>query len=184
MTDQWRLVNGTELYNMVDDPGQKQNVATQHADIVTALRTEYEVWWESISTRFDDHVRMSLGAAQQNPTLLTCHDWHSGNVPWNHGSVRRDPTVNGTWEIEIAEPGRYEFSLRMRPPGVDHPLPEGTARIRVGEIEQTEPIEKGESVVVIGAVELPAGPAKLQSWLPTSEGGTRGAFYIEVRRLE
>lgn len=184
MTDEWRLINGSELYNMVEDPGQQQNVAAEHADMVTLLRSEYEVWWESISTRFDDQVRISLGAAQQNPTLLTCHDWHRDSVPWTHEQVRREPNINGVWEVEIAEPGRYEFSLRMRPPGVDFPLSEGTARIVVGEIEQTEPIEKGSSEVVIGDIELPAGPTELQTWLPTSEGGTRGAYYIEVLRLE
>src|SRR5262249_4350820 len=48
MTDRWRLVNGRELYDMTVDPGQKTDVAGEHADLVAALRQQYERWWADI----------------------------------------------------------------------------------------------------------------------------------------
>ncbi len=46
-TEQWRLVNNNELYDVVVDRGEKNNLAASHPQIVKSLRTAYEKWWES-----------------------------------------------------------------------------------------------------------------------------------------
>src|SRR5579862_5471194 len=38
MTDRWRLINGTELYDMTVDPGQKKDVAQDRPNEVAELR--------------------------------------------------------------------------------------------------------------------------------------------------
>lgn len=182
MTQRWRLVDRTELYDMVVDPGQQSDVASAHPDIVANLQKSYEDWWESLSPVFDDYVRPVLGSDAESPSHLTCHDWHTRNVPWNQQAVSRDPEVNGYWEVEIGAPGAYEFTLRRRPDGVDAPLAAGKARVRVGETE-------GESDVAPAApfgrvtLQLKAGPARLQTWLDSENGETRGAYFVDVRRL-
>src|SRR5690606_21935136 len=37
MTQRWRLVNGNELFDMQNDPGQKDDVADRHPDVVAQL---------------------------------------------------------------------------------------------------------------------------------------------------
>ena len=39
MKDTWRLVNRTELYNLADDPGQQNDIAAQHPEIVAELQS-------------------------------------------------------------------------------------------------------------------------------------------------
>src|SRR6478752_4946530 len=48
MHQKWRLVKGTELYDLKSDPGQQKDVAADHADIVKKLRDHYERWWSEV----------------------------------------------------------------------------------------------------------------------------------------
>lgn len=182
MTPQYRLINGLELYDIVADPGQMQDIAGDHPDLVEQLRSDYTAWWNDLSESFDDDVRIVVGADEANPTVITCHDWHSDDVPWNQPSVEREPEANGYWLIDVAQPGRYEFELRLRPQGATRRLRAGTARVQVnGEEASVDVAEGAESA----RVELPleAGPAQLQTWLTESGGASRGAFFVVVRRL-
>lgn len=44
-TQQWRLVNSTELYDIAKDPGQLNNLAEEHPEIVQRLRSQFDDWW-------------------------------------------------------------------------------------------------------------------------------------------
>jgi arylsulfatase len=37
-----------QLFDVTADPGEKKDVATDHAEVVTKLTAEYEQWWESV----------------------------------------------------------------------------------------------------------------------------------------
>ncbi len=189
LTARWRLVNGSELYDIKADPAQENNIASDHPAVVTQLRQAYEEWWESLSPVFDEYVRIDLGSEAENPAQLTAHDWHTGNgsdasqqVPWSQVAVSKDPLHNGYWAVNVTTPGRYEFALRMRPAGVICDLPPGQARLRIGDVEQSVPIEQGQFVASM-TVDLAAGPATLQTWLIDDEGRERGACFVQVRRL-
>src|SRR5204863_1385609 len=62
MTDRWRLVNGTELYDMSADPGQRKDVSGQHAAGVAELRKAYEGWYADVSKRFDEYCEIIVGS--------------------------------------------------------------------------------------------------------------------------
>ncbi|RMD85259.1 MAG: arylsulfatase, partial [Lentisphaerae bacterium] len=47
-TPRWRFVNNSELYDMIADPGQKNNVASNYPEVVKSLRAAYEQWWQSV----------------------------------------------------------------------------------------------------------------------------------------
>jgi len=194
MTDRWRLVNGKELYDIQADPGQKNDIAAAHADEVERLRKVYEDWWAETSTRFDEYCEIVLGSDRENPSRLTCHDWHTGNVPWNQGAIRSGPAANGFWAVQIARDGRYEFALRRWPEEVDAPITAAVkggkairatrARLKIGEVDETKPIEAGARAAVF-TVNLKAGKTRLETWFTDDAGGeSRGAFYAYVKRLE
>ena len=46
-TDRWRLVDNTMLYDISADPGQLNDVAEQHPEVVKELGNAYDKWWES-----------------------------------------------------------------------------------------------------------------------------------------
>jgi len=183
MTDRWRWVNGKELYDVQSDPGQKSNVASANPAVAKRLGAFYDDWYKSIGTRFGDFVRIPLGAAEANPTNFTCHDWHGPQVPWNQGAVRRSPNANGFWTVDIVQDGKYEFTLRERPAVAKFAMGAAQARVRVGDVDATVPV-KPEATSATLTLDLKSGPAKLQTWLTKKGRAMRGAFFVEVKRVD
>ena len=125
MTQQWRLVNGTELYDILADPGQVHDVSAERPDVVERLRAEYEAWWAVVGERFDEYVPIVIGTDHEPEARITTHDWHGENCAWNPGMIRRGTECNGFWAIDVAEAGDYEFELRRWPKEEDRAMAEG-----------------------------------------------------------
>jgi arylsulfatase A-like enzyme len=182
MTQRWRLVDGQELYDMVEDPGQAKNVAGENAEVVKQLRVAYERRYADVSRRFAEYCPIVIGAEQENPTTITAHDWHAEQVPWNHEQIRKMPYQNGFWAIDVARPGKYRFTLRHQPAQATFALEAKTARLKIGETEATQPVPAGATAVSL-EVELKQGETRMQTWLTNEDGKERGAFFIDVLRL-
>ena len=182
MTQRWRLVDGQELYDMVEDPGQTKNVAGENADVVKQLRVAYERRYADVSRRFKEYCPIVIGSEQENPTTITAHDWHAKQVPWNHGQIRKMPHQNGFWAIDVDQPGKYRFTLRHQPAEANLALDAKTARLKIGPAEAKQPVSEGATAVSL-EVELKAGETRMQTWLIDESGKERGAFFIDVLRL-
>ena len=124
MMNFWRLINGTELYNVQTDPSQLNDLAEQHPEIVQQLRAAYESWWSELELGFNLPSRTILGQEGIREVTLYSHDWHEAEkkdgspnldragghmVPWHHRHVRAGALINGYWEVFIAQDGRYRF---------------------------------------------------------------------------
>ena len=199
MTNQWRLVNGVELYDILADPGQRNDVANDHPEVVERLREHYEKWWDQVSPSFDDDCPIVIGSEHEEISRLTSHDWHGEQCAWNQGQIRQGLECNGYWIIEIAKDGQYEFELQRWPKEEDIAITDGipgeikdwytggramnlkTARIRIGEQEQTQEIDP-ETQGVKFAFSLKAGVTRLQTYLDDADGASIGAYYVYGRR--
>jgi arylsulfatase A-like enzyme len=180
LTARWRLVNGDELYDMEIDPGQRTNATAQHPEIVSSLRRQYDLWWEQmVGARTWN--RIEIGNAAENPTGLTCFDWHGDKVPSNQDMVRDGLVANGTWALHAQRAGRYEITLRQRPAYVQYPLEAQMARIKINDREWTAQVEPGLAGVPF-MVDAPAGDLNLWTEL-TGSGAPRGAYYVDVRAI-
>ncbi|WP_201750147.1 arylsulfatase [Tautonia marina] len=188
MTEEWRLVNGTELYEIGEDPGQSKDRAADLPETVTALRAIYDRWWDDVSRTHDRVARIVVGSDAENPTRLTCHDWTGAeeNPPWNQTMIREGLVRNGIWNIEVDRDGVYTIELRRWPTQEPRPINDGPgpiahdARVVIGELEASKPVGP-EDVAITFRVELEAGPTSLQTWFEGPEG-SRGAYFVSVRR--
>ncbi len=186
LTDRWRYVNGAELYDIGTDPAQQRDIASEHPDITARLRTAYEDWWRSLEPAIQRIEPIVIGASGHNVTELNCMDWHApmAQIPWDQPMIKRAPQANGWWQIEVARAGRYEFTLRQQPAVASFPLHATTARLKVGDREATAAVPSGATSAAF-AFELPAGQLRLQTWLTHEPSGeSRGAFFIDVKRLD
>ncbi|MGH7944477.1 MAG: arylsulfatase [Opitutaceae bacterium] len=186
LTDRWRYVNGAELYDINADPGQQRDVATQHPDAVAQLRSAYEDWWRSLAPALQRIEPILLGSRGHTRAGLTCMDWHAPlpQIPWDQPQIKKAPQANGWWQIETARAGRYEFTLRQQPSATRFPLHATTARVKVGDREAVAAVPPGATSIAI-TLDLPAGEARLQTWLAhASSGESRGAFFVDVKRVE
>jgi len=189
MTDQYRLVDGKELYDMKTDSGQKDDIAASQPEVVKKLRDAYEAWWKHVSPRFNEYSDVPLGAAEAPSQELCCHDWHPGSpaTPWNQSGqqgVAGDPLVNGWWAVKVARPGKYQFILRMRPEGTDYKIPAGEARVKIGDKEGTVKVADGATSATIELELEPTAHVELQTWLTQADGKSRGAYFTTVKRVE
>ena len=193
MTDRWRLVNGTQLFDMEADPGQRNNVVSGNGALVEKMRAEYDDWWESISTRFDDYCHIVIGSDKENPSRITCHDWHGPSVPWNHGHIRRGITANGFWAIDVDRAGTYDFALRRWPEEIGEfingsPAAGGKAinarlaRLQIGGMDMTKTIAADDTAVLF-RMRLKKGKTQMKTWFTDKDGTSRGAYFVYVTRV-
>jgi arylsulfatase A-like enzyme len=211
MTQQWRLVSPTadgdealiELYDIVQDPGETNDIAAQHPEVVKSLKAQYDVWWKHASALADQHVRIILGSNEENPSFLNCMDWHGEDaiLVWNQEQIRSAPVANGFWTVYVSRQGRYRFELRRWPSELDlpvnapyiDPLPNmektpGTAiaanraQLSIGEINESKPVHSGDKYAEF-EVTLSQGPAELRAAFHCEDGTVRGAYYVYAERL-
>ena len=193
LTSRWRLVFGKELYDITRDPVQRTDVAAQNPEVVRELRKEHERWFSDVTRRISEPCRIVLGDPAENPVRLNLQDWYmsKGNAPWYqrpfgpyaHVSSDPAPYVNGKWMVEVARFGRYEITLRQLPREADFAIQAVEARLKVGQMDKTRAVPNGATAVKF-TVELDAGPQSLQTWFTEAGGRSRGAFYVEVRRMD
>ena len=185
MTNQWRLVNQNELYDMVADPGQTSDVSADHSEVVSRLRVEYDSWWLSLAPSFDKIVRIGLGSKEENPVNLSAHDWfvtEQSLSPWSQNHIRNGHIGNGHWEVDVQKSGDYLVTLRRWPVSEPGPIEAVLARMNVGGSEIETEVSVTDEFVEF-AVELDAGPTTLQTWLTLPSGESRGAYYVSVEKV-
>lgn len=125
MSQRYRLINGKELYEIKADPGQKNNIADSHPEVVADMRAFYDQWWAELEPTFSQTTEIYLGHPEHPVVSLTAHDWiQDVYPPWHQGSIRaadrkqRGPQKlahAGHWAVKVIEDGNYQVSLRRWP---------------------------------------------------------------------
>ena len=181
--EQWRLINGKQLFDIHADPAERNDVAADHPEVVEQLRKLYLPFWESVSPRMTP-VRIDLGTTSENPPVLCSQDWYmpSGNPPWNFQSIKKRPRTTGPWMVNVRTPGRYRLTLRQLPKEADAVVKAVRAKVEIAGLERTMDVEAGSKAVVI-ELDLPAGPTELVTYLYDDKGRAGGAYFTEVERL-
>jgi len=115
MHGNWRLVNGSELYNVADDPSQVNDVSEQHPDRVTNMNAFYESWWKSV-IKETKYSTIDLGVDKMD--VITCHDARTVDYfpPWNQKMIRAGkPMKPAPFFVNFVETGTYNFKLSRWP---------------------------------------------------------------------
>lgn len=200
----WRLVNGVELYNTLDDPGQQNDISAQHPERVSELKTFYDTWWLRIQSDIR-YAEIPIGDKVANPVMLTVHDMHTAdNLPWNQVQIRKgEAHPNGYYSVRIVEDGMYRFKLYRYPPesglGLNASvekingtafmdmLPTGMALdiakgfIEIGDTKFES--DTGNSDFLSVKANLTQGSYELRSTFSSLEGTELTAYYTEIEKL-
>ncbi|YCM42247.1 arylsulfatase [Verrucomicrobiaceae bacterium 227] len=184
LEDPWRLIDGRELYDIRKDPAQRNDLASDHPDVVTRLRALYPPFWDSVSPRMTP-VAIDLGNEADNPTVLSSQDWYlpKGNPPWNFNAIKRLPKVTGPWIVDLKKAGRYRFTLRQYPIEANKPVVATRARIKIAGKEMESSVKKDTRGVVF-ELDLPAGRSRLLTDLYDEKDRSGGAYFTEVELLK
>jgi arylsulfatase len=200
--NKWRLVKGTELYDLRTDPGQMKDVAAEQPEVLAKMRGHYERWWADIEPLIGQPVPIVIGADEENPVTLTSADWWNVYCD-NMNDLRTGKAANSKWTLQPAKDGEYEIALRRWPREADAPiaagvpafqavdgtLPAGKAlpiasiRLTVGDLlDQTKIAADAKEIVF--TVKLKAGDIlPMQSFCLDASGQELcGAYFAYVRR--
>lgn len=198
----WRLIQDRELYDLESDPAQSQNVIADHPDVVRSLRDHYDRWWAEVEPALDRFGAIRIDPDPAATTLLSACDWQDVFLD-QMAQVRKGEPKAGTNDVEIVEPGNYEFTLRRWPeesslpltaPSPEHRGPDGIyppgvalpiagARLRVGPIERSHLLDTPASTGLSFRVALPAGRHTLRAEFHDPAGSFLcGAYFVNVRR--
>ncbi len=133
MQGKWRLVKGTELYRIDNDPGQTKNLADEQPERLAAMRAWYEKWWDDLEPGFERTSEIYVGSEEAPLVNLTALQWIDAGPPWNQGIVRQAPhgkkagkKFTGHWAVKVVKPGNYVFEVRRWPKESGLKIREGT----------------------------------------------------------
>ncbi len=203
--NKWRVVNGSELYNLQDDPGQSKDVAARHPDVMKKMRDYYEGWWARREPGSREFSAASIGAEQQNPVTLCSSDWQEvyADNPRAVLNAEGGPR-GGPWNVLVERDGEYEISLRRWHPATDLPLsaacppqkkrkgvlPEGKAlpiaraRLTIAGQEKSVDTAPADKIARFRVMLKGGARTQLHAWFQDAGGNDLcGAYYAEVRRI-
>jgi len=141
-TGQYRYIRGNEsdqLYDMLVDPAQRTDIASQQSATTQAFRKSYDEWFASVTKKKIHSEITEVGYAQAPATELFApdaarkgdlkyfakngfaHDWFTG---W------QQPADTAIWKIKVVESGNYKVRLKYN---CDEGFLGSIIQIRIGE---------------------------------------------------
>jgi arylsulfatase/arylsulfatase A len=171
----YKLVNGRELYDLAEDPGEQCDVAAEHPERVAELRQAYERWLADVSsTRPENYapVPIPLGTPHESPTTLNRNDRRAHD---------RDAWIEdwpfGHWEVRFTKPAGRSYRVELELP----PMETAASLCLVfGESVLTRRIEPNAQAVTFDALSALPGRGRIQAWLTGEDGERRSARYVHV----
>ena len=209
MRQNWRLVNGKQLFDVAADPEQRTDVAAQYPELVQQLAQDYEAWWTDLEPAFAEFPAIEVATPNEPVTLLNAMDMHldvdGTPIPWKQEHVREGLKNTGWFAIKVPEAGSYDVQFYRYPPESEQPL---GAAAPAGEPEpgtNVKPYGKGEVLDIVKArfvadgnvYEMPLDPsmthgklvAELQSGFQRiraefvdSKGNAMAAYYFSISK--
>ena len=188
-TQRFRLDHQGALFDMVADPGQRTDVSSTHAEEAARLRNAVAEWRGSVLPGYDQDERPFLiGHPEAEWTQIPARDGIA------HGNIQRSNRFPNcsffsnwtsledsiTWNVEVAQSGRYEVDVYYTCPAADvgstiqlsfkdaalngTVVPAHDPPLRGGEndrVPRTESYVKDFRPLTLGTIELSAGRGKL-----------------------
>ena len=172
MRQRYKLLDGKELYDIVEDPYENNDIAGEHQPLMSQMRNDYEAWFDDVvNTRGLEPQRLYLGAPKENPAVLTPQDWRGPRSRF----VRKGS--QGHWLVDVRTAGTYEVTVRFKE------LEKScTAYFSLGSITENRPLKIGEESVAFQSLAFEKGEFRLDAWLEI-DGDDYGVAYVDVELL-
>jgi arylsulfatase A-like enzyme len=193
MQKNWRLVYGTELYDMKTDPGQRLNVAAVYPERYNQMRLLYENWFEDVFSDYETRSFIHIGAAEAPVTVLSSHDWMGvvnaegkraakpggeDTPPFAHSIIRRGVLRNGYWDVKILKSGKYMIELMRWPKEADR-------AIRAGIPASTIPIPGGKPFPAGKALDIDKARLEIQDFqksISVTDEMKSASFLVDLQK--
>ena len=160
-----------ELFDIAQDPGEKNDLADKYPEIVAEMKQKYVEWFNDVSKRCGDISDIYIGSSHENPSILTRQDWR-GAEDWGDTDV-------GYWDVRVLNTGRYSFDIEFSKPTQTA----GMVYLQAGNKRLTSSIKAGTKKVDFGPVKLTEGKHKIKAWMEI-QNNKAGAMYVTIKGLD
>ena len=150
-----------ELYDLVADPGESNDLAESHQDVVAQLVRVYEKWFDDVSQERPDQPgppHIVIDPRRENPAILTWQDMIDGN--WRSNQV-------GYYKIDIADSGRFDIRFESHPSHEIDPEKSWTAKVEVAGQSFSTTYDPTSRLAIFRGISLPKGTTRLKPWIET-----------------
>ena len=141
-TPRWRLTvygDKAQLYDMIADPSQRQEVSAQHPQVTARLRAAIEHWYTEVTADARPRIPIPVGYEVEPVVKLGAPEAHlsgtisvKGKVAWDinwiHTWTSTDDYV--WWDLDVLHRGMHKVSVVYANPHQDIPV---TACIEAGD---------------------------------------------------
>jgi len=173
-TQKWRLVNGSKLYDAQNDWLQRTDVAAAHRDVVSKLQAHYEQFWSSLLPVNELLPLQVLPGPNAAVSRLDAHYWYKGDQPFRQSQLKGHS--NGTWAVEVARNGLYQFELRRYPRDAPKAIGASQASLTVGAKTVAAKINRSDASATL-ELALTRGTYDMTA---TFDNGQWGAYFVYV----
>ncbi len=200
--NQWRLVEGSELYDIDSDPGQATDVAEQHPEIVAAMKAHYDEYWAEIEASVAEVEPLFVRSDPGLFTDLTSNSWIEVDCDNRTRTAEAcGPPRGGPWQIEVEQDGGYYVDLSRWPFHLDRsmtikgpastiggmPISQGTAlpiasaSLSLNDAAPVTVHSEQHAASIRFELSLKQGRNTLQGWFSDASGkDLAGAYYGRV----
>lgn len=208
-TKRYRLVPPA-LYDLISDPGQKQNIAKDNQKVVADLTERYQKWWKTQAPYIEEPVRIVTGHPDHPKVQLYAHDWYPSTTfpkapgadkTWDQVQVKnllkaeaegkKRPLISGRWRLDVATTGDYQLTLRRLPeeaPLTDQTtwsqIPPGQVTLRTNSTDHAQTIVKADANIPLTR-SFTKGFLDLEAYWqsPDQDHSALGFFYLTIEKL-
>ena len=207
MQGHWRYVHavekgGVELFDLSNDPGQRNDVSKNYPKRVASMARAYDKWWIHTTIKGTPTTRPIIGSIYENPSRLTGMDWlspNTGQVPWwpgfgtdkwgkGHGWVGNEHKFKvSPWALKVAKTNSYAMTLYLHDIPANKVIGKEFAHLQLNGVTRTLPIPEGSTFITFKTL-LKAGNLDVRAWFdnkPDDSGLNKGlpAFYLYVEKI-
>ncbi|MEM1442851.1 MAG: sulfatase/phosphatase domain-containing protein, partial [Verrucomicrobiota bacterium] len=181
-TDATPSPSGWRLYDLENDPGEKNNLIKKEPEITARLREEFVRWFEDVTDGIDySPIRIPVGHSGEDPVEIepSWATWEGDQINYTFDGYDWD-TIDGwkeagesaTWRLDVLEPGTYRVSLSYGCRPLDAG---GTLRLSSGEEEIEHVVEATTTaeqfgVFEAGTIELKEGEVEMRAEVVSAPG--------------
>ncbi len=172
-----------ELYDLVADPGERNDIAADHPSLVAELRAAYDAWFDDIAaTRPDPFAapRIVIGEPTEPHVVLSRQDWRVDDSLADMGELAGwMGTTAGWWEVDVMRAATAKVEVRLDPFAWSRPDIHGTINLRIGDdtVSQAWVLQCTKYDFTVA---LPVGVTTIEAFADGGPTGRRSALYVDV----
>jgi len=165
-----------ELFNIKNDPKEKNNVLKENIGIATALKNEMDAWYDEIVSEKNNKkiYPAFIGTRHENPVILNRNDAKGTQVAWTQDNVLN------YWEVKAPEDGMYNITYHFIEPVIEG----GKACLQMYPYNLVSENNATISEWTFKNVKIGKGNYRIEPYYQTNKGKYIFPFYLSIKRMD